>query len=328
MTSFISLGRVAGTPPSPRTVRRIPWGTATEPPDAPGLTALTCAALFGRDAYRVGHRSTAVSLPTGTTPRLLDQRLSSAHLDTLRRALVTQRAQQMSDRGRLLQRALHLAAWGEACVAALPTAAAATAITDQQIIDCARDVMGFLRTDAGQNSYPDPLPWRGGLYYGARNQHRLAIGVQIPWPDGRDGADSAPLAAAHLGRVGTPGVLVQMLAGRQIPYYAAAAMPLQEHGVACLSIGLSTVAAHVVALVDTVRHVMRGIHDAGIPEAQLPYLRQSVALHAAIHSSPDPPPPPPGDSVALADRGVPAVAVVGHLPESTLTQLREAVHGW
>ncbi|WP_433393154.1 hypothetical protein [Micromonospora sp. KLBMP9576] len=328
MTSFVSLGQMGAVPRPHRTVRRIPWGTATETPDATGLTALACAALFGPDAYRVGHRSSAVGMPPETGPDVLDERLRNVDLAALRRALVTQRAQRMGDRGWLLQRALHLAAWGESCVAALPSAAAAAAITDQQIVDRARDIIASLRTGGDRDDDQDPLAWRGGLYYGARNQHRLAVGVQVPWPGGADAAGCARFAAAYVGRVGAPGVLVRMLAQRQVPYYAAAALPVREHGTACLSVGLSTVAEHVVPLVETVRDLLRDIRDAGIPDAQVPHLRQSVALHEAIQPSDDPFQPGGGGSHVPADRRVPAVAVVGDLPEPTVVHLREAVHGW
>lgn len=328
MSSFVSLGRLTAPAPAGPAARWIPWGTATEPSNAPGLTALTCAALFGVDAYRVGHRCSAVSVPSGATRDLLNQRLNEVDLGTLRRTLVTRRAHRMNDRGQLVQRALHLAGWGEACVDALPSGAAAAAITDQQIVEHAHDVTELIHTEAHPGEWKDALQWRGGMYYGARDLQRLAVGVQLPWPGGIAGAEPALIAATYLGRLGAPGSLVQTLARRQVPYYAAAAMPVQEHGTACLTIGLSTVADHVVTLLEAVRDELRRIRDFGIPNTQLPHLRASAGLYEAIHPSEDPFQGPAGDPAGPDGLSAPAVAVVGRLPEATITQLREAVREW
>lgn len=325
--SLVPLGRVTATPLVPSIVRWIPWGTATEPPDAPGLTALTCAALFGVDAYRVGHHCSAVSMPSRTTRDLLNQRLSEVDLGALRRMLITRRAHRMNDRGWLVQRSLHRVAWGEACMDALPSASAAAAITDQQIVEHAHDVMERIHTEAHPGEWRDALAWRGGLYYGARDMQRLAVGVQLPWSGGIGGAESALIAATYLGRVGAPGSLVQTLARRQVPYYAAAAMPVQEHGAACLSIGLSTVADHVVTLLEAVRDELRHIRDFGIPDTHVPYLRASATLYEAIHPSEDFQ-DRVGDPAGPVGLSAPAVAVIGRLPEATVTQLREAVREW
>jgi hypothetical protein len=328
VTSFVSLGRVTATPPAPPAARWIPWGTATEPPDAPGLTALTCAALFGVGAYRVGHRCSAVSVHSTVTRDLLNTRLREVDLGALRHTLVTQRAHRMNDRGWLVQRALHRVAWGEACVDALPSAAAAAAITNQQIVEHAHDVTELIHTEVKPDERLDALTWRGGLYYGARDVQRLAVGVQLPWTGRNAGAESALIAATYLGRVGAPGSLVQTLTRRQVPYYAAAATPVQEHGTACLSIGLSTVADHVVALLEAVRDELRRIRGFGIPDAQLPYLQASARLYEAIHPSEDPFQFRAGDPAGPVGLSAPAVAVVGQLPEATVTQLREVVREW
>ncbi|UED88210.1 hypothetical protein K4G22_02600 [Streptomyces profundus] len=277
----------------------------------------------------MGHRCSMVSMPPGTTQDLLAQRLGDVDLAALRRGLATRRAQHMSDRGQLVRRALHRVAWGDDCVAALPSPAEAAAITDQQIIAHARGAMELIRAGTHPGQCPDTLPWRGGLYYGSRNQARLAVGIQLPWPAGEMGTESALITATYLGRVGAPGTLVQALARRQVPYYAAAVLPLEEHGTPCLTLGLSTVADHVVALVETVRHELRRMRDSGVPSRRLPYLRDSAKLYAAIHPSDDlfqhrttGTPGPPAGSPA------PAVAVIGQLPDTTLTQLREAVREW
>ena len=303
-----SLGALAVTPPAPRTVVRIPWGRGTE--NARGLTALACAAVAGVDGFRVGYRASVIVRPGAHT----------ADLAALRGLLCARRARQTADRGWLAGRALHTAAWGESCVDALPDRATADAIPDRDVLGLAEAIAHSARVGGPAAWTPDGLDWRGGLYCGVRDQHRLTVGVQLPW----SGRGQAGIAAAWLGQVGAPGVLVRALAERAVPYYAAAAMPVVEHGTECLSVGLSTTAEHVVALVTAVREVLREVVDAGIPEAEVPRLRQRAALYEAVR--------PPDD---LAERravgvrgGTPAVAVVGRLTERHVAGLREAVDEW
>lgn len=305
-----SLGTLTVAPPAPRTVVRIPWGRGTEAQDTRGTTALACAAVAGIDGFRVGHRASVIAVP-GERSRMPD-------LTELRGLLCARRAQQTGDRGWLAGRALHTAAWGESCVDALPDRTSAAAITDREIVRLAEEIAHCAR--AGGTSVPDRLDWRGGLYCGVREQHRLTVGVQVPW----SGAHSAEITAAWLGQVGAPGALVRTLADRAVPYYAAAAMPVVEHGTGCLSIGLSTTADHVVALVTAVRDVLNELVDAGIPEAEVPRLRERAALYDALRPPDDlAEHPAPGAPV-----GKPAVAVVGRLTEHDVAGLREAVHEW
>ncbi|MFF1791170.1 insulinase family protein [Kitasatospora sp. NPDC058243] len=315
-------------PPVPPTVEWIPWGVATEPPDAPGLTALTCAALFGTDTFRVGHRCSGITRHTGPAGVLPDQRLADVDLGALRRTLVAERAHRLGDRGWLVRRALHRVAWGEACVDALPGEAAAAAITDRQIVEHARAVEEFLASGVGLVTSSDTLTWRGGLYYGARDNHRVAMGVQMPWPSEPSDGESALIAATYLGRVGAPGRLVQVLAQRQVPYYAAAATPAVEHGVPCLSIGLSTVADHAVGLLEAVRDMLRCLRRSGIPSQELHRLRAGAELYEAVHPSSGPFDRRAEDPAGPVQPAVPAVAVIGRLPEETVARVREAVREW
>jgi hypothetical protein len=303
-----SLGTLTTTPPAPRAVVRVPWGRGTE--DARGLTALACAAVAGVDGFRVGHHSSVLVVPA--------DRPRTADLTALRGLLCARRARQAGDRTWLAGRALHTAAWGESCVDALPDRAAADAIPDRDIAALAETITHSVRL--GGTSTADRLDWHGGLYCGVRDQHRLTVGVQVPWPT----EPSAPITAAWLGQVGAPGVLVRTLADRAVPYYAAAAMPVVEHGIGCLSIGLSTTSEHVVALVTTVRDVLHAVIGAGIPAAEVPRLRERAALYDALRPPDDLAEPPADGAVA----GKPAVAVVGRLTERDVAGLREAVHEW
>jgi hypothetical protein len=311
------LGRLAVAPTESRTVVRLPWGRGTEALDARGTTALACAALFGIDGVRVGRRSSLVAHGDFG----LDERLRTVDPGRLRRRLLARRAQQAGDRAWYAARAIHLAAWGESCVDALPDRESAAAISDRDIIELAAEMARFVRSGRAGGVLPDVRDWRGGLYRGVRDQHRLTVGVQFPWP----GEPSAAVVCSWLGRVGAPGVLVRTLAEHEVPYYAAAAMPVVEHGTACVSIGLSTTTAHVPALLAAVRDVVRRL-DGGIPAPELPRLRAEVRLYDAVH-------PPTG----LAERPVvgappgkrfPAVAVVGRLTEPVVAAIREAVDEW
>ncbi|WP_343443926.1 hypothetical protein [Micromonospora schwarzwaldensis] len=195
----------------------------------------------------------------------------------------------------------------------------AMALTDEQILCRAREIADCVRDGGVRDSPPDPLDWRGGLYYGVGNQQRLTVGVRVPWPGPLD----VGVVASHLGRVGAPGALVSTLAQRQVPYYAAAAAPVWEHATPCLGLGLSTTAEHVVALLETVREVLRTLY---IPAYRLPFLQASAALHEAIHPSTG-----PFDQLGNGPTpatGAPAVAVVGRLREQTVTEMRAALHDW
>ncbi|MGC4854679.1 hypothetical protein ACLQ24_15110 [Micromonospora sp. DT4] len=200
----------------------------------------------------------------------------------------------------------------------LPTPAAAAAIDDEQILRRAREIADCVR-DGGVRELPlDPLGWRGGLYYGVRNQQRLTVGVRVPW---WSGPHDVGVVASHLGRLGAPGMSVRTLAQLQVPYYAAAATPVREHATTCLGLGLSTTAEHVVALLEVVREVLRTLD---LPASRMPFLRASAGLHEAIHPSSGPFDQPASDPTPVTRP--PAVAVVGRLPEQTVTEMRALVH--
>ncbi|MFF7010940.1 hypothetical protein ACFY9Y_14610 [Streptomyces fimicarius] len=326
--SPVSLGRVTAAPPPPVEVRWVPLGTAAEPSRPAGLTDIACAALFGVDAYRVGYRWSAVGVPPDVPRGLLERQLSDVDPGALRRTLVTRRAVRMNDRGRLVQRALHRVGWGETCVDTGLDAAAAAAITDRQIVEHAHEILDLLDAPARPEGRPDALAWRGGFYYGARDLQRIGVGVQLPWPDGFGGVDSVRLAAVLLGRVGTPGTLVQALARRRVPYYAAATMPVLEHGADCLRIGLSTVADHVATLLDVVRNELHRVLDAGVPDTRVPFLRAGAALHEAVNPSLDPFQCRAERAAGPAGPFTPAVAVVGRPSDAALARLREIVREW